>query len=62
MAVWPNRLGQQNASIASLQRSKTPPTSVLVHDTEQSDDEAPVTLALWRMQSTPSLPSLPGRL
>ena len=30
------------------------------YDNKQSDSEAPVILELWGMQSTPSLPSLPG--
>ena len=32
------------------------------YDTKQSDGEAQVMLELWGMQSTPSLPSLPGLL
>ena len=32
------------------------------YDIKQSDVEAPVMLELWGMQSTPSLPSLPGAL
>ena len=32
------------------------------YETIQSDDEAPVMLDLWVMQSTPSFPSLPGPL
>ena len=32
------------------------------YDIKQSDDEVPVMLALWGMQSTPSLPLLPGSL
>ena len=32
------------------------------YDTKQSDGEVPVILRLWRMQSTPSLPLLPGPL
>ena len=31
-----------------------------VYDTKQSDCEVPVMLELWGMQTTPSLPSLPG--
>ena len=31
-------------------------------DTKQSDAEASVMLELWGMQSTPSLPLLPGQL
>ena len=30
------------------------------YDTKQYDDDVPVMLELWGMQSTPSLPSLPG--
>ena len=30
------------------------------YDTKQSDGEVPVMLELWGMQSTPSLPLLPG--
>ena len=32
------------------------------YDTKQSDGEVPVMLELWGMQSTPSLPLLPGPL
>ena len=32
------------------------------YDTKQSDGEVPAMLELWGMQSTPSLPSLPGPL
>ena len=32
------------------------------YDTKQTDGEALEMLELWRMQSTPSLPSLPGPL
>ena len=32
------------------------------YDTKQSDHEVPVMLGLWGMQSTPSLPLLPGPL
>ena len=32
------------------------------YDTKQSNDEVPVMLDLWGMQSTPLLPSLPGPL
>ena len=32
------------------------------YDTKQSDGKVPVMLALWRMQSSPSLPSLQGPL
>ena len=32
------------------------------YDTKQFDGEVPVMLELWGMQSTPSLPSLPGPL
>ena len=32
------------------------------YDTKQSDGEVPVMLELWEMQSTPSLPLLPGLL
>ena len=32
------------------------------YDTKQSDGEVPSVLELWRMRSTPSLPSLPGPL
>ena len=42
---------------------KTPTTNECPdYDTKQSDGEAPVMLQLWRMRSTPWLPSLPGPL
>ena len=42
---------------------KTPsPNESPAYETKQSDGEVPVTLELWGMRSTPSLPSLPGPL
>ena len=38
------------------------PQRVSWYNTKQSDDEASVMLEIWRMQSTPSLLSLPGPL
>ena len=38
------------------------PNECLEYDTKQSDGEASVMLELWGMQSTPSVPSLPGPL
>ena len=40
----------------------SPPNECPVYDTKQSDGEVPVMLELWGIQSTPSLPSLPGPL
>ena len=37
-----------------------PPTKCSRYDTKQSDGEVPAMLKLWGMQSTHSLPSLPG--
>ena len=37
-----------------------PPNECSGYDTKHSDGEAPVMLELWGMQSTPSLPFLPG--
>ena len=46
---------------AHLQRGKTPPRNECPgYDSKQSDDEATVMQELWGMQSTLSLPSLPG--
>ena len=42
--------------------SKTPPNECPGYDTKQSDGKVPVMLELWGMQSTLSLPSLPGPL
>ena len=39
-----------------------PPNECPGYDTKQSDGEVPVMLDLWGMQSTLSLPSLPGPL
>ena len=41
--------------------SKTP-NECSGYDSKQSDGEVPVMLELWGMQSTPSLPLLPGPL
>ena len=44
-----------------LSRSvRPPPNEFLVYVTKQSDGEVPVMLELWGMQSTSSVPSLPG--
>ena len=40
---------------------KTPPKECPRYDAKQSDGEVPVMLELWGMQSTPSLPLLPGQ-
>ena len=39
-----------------------PPNECPRYDTKQSDGKIPVMLELWEMQSTPSLPLLPGPL
>ena len=39
-----------------------PPNECPGYDTKQSDGVVPVVLELWGMQSTPSLPLLPGPL
>ena len=39
---------------------KNPPNDCSEYDTKQSDGEVPVMLELWGMQSTPTLPLLPG--
>ena len=54
--------GLKNIPTASLQRGKTPPNECPGYDTKQSDGEVPSMLELWGMQSTPSLPLLPGPL
>ena len=36
------------------------PNVCSAYDSKQSEDEASVILDLWGIQSTPSLPSLPG--
>ena len=41
---------------------RPPPNECPGYDTKQSDGEVPAMLELWGMQSTPSLPSLPGPL
>ena len=48
----------------NLGREVRPPTpnECPGYDTKQSDGEVPVRLELWGMQSTPSLPLLPGPL
>ena len=43
-------------------RRNTVKSECPVYDTKQSDGEVPMMLELWGMQSTPSLPSLPGPL
>ena len=41
---------------------RTTPNECPGHDTKQTDSEVPVIMELCGMQSTPSLPSLPGQL
>ena len=45
----------QMAGIAEYADCISPPTSVLVYDTKQSDGETQVMLELWRMPSLPGL-------
>ena len=57
----------QSTGAASLQKDKTPHTHTHakefpIYDTKKSDGEASVILDFVGMQSTPSLPSLPGPL
>ena len=44
----------------SAEGVRPPPKECPRYDTKQSDGEVPVMLGLWGMQSTPSLPLLPG--
>ena len=41
---------------------RPPPNECPGYDTKQSDGDVPAMLKLWRMLSTPLLPSLPGPL
>ena len=41
---------------------RPPPNECPGYDTKQSDGQVPAVLELWRMRSTPSLPSLPVQL
>ena len=43
----------------TLNYKTSPPNKCPVYDTKQSDGEASEMLDLWRMQSSPLLPSLP---
>ena len=56
--IWSNRIHRLSLCWGVVR----PPNECPRYDTKQSDDEAPVMLELWGMQSTPSLPSLPGPL
>ena len=55
----PSQLGLWNTPTVSLQMVN-PHNVYPRYDTKQYDDEVPVMLELWRMQSTPLLPSLLG--
>ena len=58
-----SRCRLQNTPTAPLQKGMTPsPNECPRYYTKQSDGEIPVTMELSGMQSTPSLPSLPGSL
>ena len=57
-----SRLGLWNTPIASLQRGKIALANECPrYDIKQSDGET-LALEIWRMQSTLSLPLLPGQL
>ena len=58
----PSRLALENTPTDSLQRRKNPQRASWIYDTKQCHGEVPVMPELWRMQSTPSLPLLPGPL
>ena len=58
----PSKLGPFNTPTAPLQRSKTPPNECCGYDNKQFNGAAPVILELWEMQTTFSLPLLPGPL
>ena len=58
--LLPSRLGLENAPTAPLQRGKPRPNKCPGYDSKQSDSEVSVMLGLWGMQSTSSLPLLPG--
>ena len=57
----PSQLGLQNTPTASLQRGR-PLNQCPRYDTKQANGKVQVMLQLWRMQSTYSLPLLPGPL
>ena len=58
-----SRKPAQSARVAKYTAARqNSPNEYSGYDTKQSDGEAPVMLELWGMQSTPSLPSLPGPL
>ena len=59
---WPSQLGLQKTPTASLQRSKTPPMSVLDMTQNNLMVRLQVMLELWGMWNTPLLPSIPGPL
>ena len=59
---WPSWLRQQTTLTASLNWSKTLRTSVPDFDTKQSDGVTTLMFELWEIQSTHSLPLLPGPL
>ena len=50
------------ADCTSAEGLDPPPNECPVYDTRQSDGEVSSVLELWGMQSTPSLPLLPGPL
>ena len=59
--VWHLTLCIAHSDCASAE-GKTPTNECPGYDTKQSDAEVPAVLEFWGMQSTPSLPSLPGPL
>ena len=54
--------GAEEYTDCTFVEGQDPPNECPGYETKQSDGEVPVILELWRMQRTPSLPSLPGPL
>ena len=57
-----SRMGLLNTPTSSSQKGKSLQNECPVYNTKHTDSEVPVMLELWRMQSTPPLPSVPGPL
>ena len=63
--MWPTTTqsaGSVEYTNCSFAEGLDSPNECPRYDTNQSDDEAPIMLNLWEVQSAPSLPSLPGPL
>ena len=60
--IFAQSAGAVEYTVCTSEGGKNPPNECPGYDTKQSDGEVLAVQELWGMRSTPSLPSVPGRL